>query len=232
VSRQRASWRVIREELVRRIAVREWEPGTLIPGEETLAVEFGASRATVNRAMQDLASKGLIERKRKAGSRVAANPVREARFVIPLVRVEVEKAGAVYGYTLLSRQVVSASDIIRARLQLPANARLLHLRCLHLADRAPYQYEDRWISLDAVPSAQSADFETIGPNEWLVANAPFSDAEYAFFAAAASPDEAAALGLAAGAPVFVGERLTWLAGAPVTLVRMVHPPSHRVVTRL
>lgn len=228
----RTSWRDIREELMRRIAVREWGPGADIPGEETLAAEFGASRATVNRAMQDLASRGLVERKRRAGSRVAANPVREARFVIPLVREEVEKRGAQYGYSLLSRETVPAPEIVRARLQVPRGARFLHLRCLHLADRRPWQCEDRWICLDAVPSARTADFETIGPNEWLVANAPFSNAEYAFFADAASPDEAAALGLAAGTPVFVGERLTWLGDVPVTLVRMVHPPSHRVVTRV
>jgi GntR family histidine utilization transcriptional repressor len=232
VNGSRISWRDIREELMRRIAVREWAPGADIPGEEALAVEFGASRATVNRAMQDLAARGLVERKRKAGSRVVENPVREARFVIPLVRQEVEKVGAHYGYSLLSREIVAALEIVRARLQAPRGAKFLHLRCLHLADRRPYQYEDRWIALDAVPSAKSADFEAIGPNEWLVANAPFSNAEYAFFAAAASQEEALALGVTAGSPVFVGERLTWLAEAPVTLVRMVHPPSHRVVTRV
>ena len=83
-----------------------------------------------------------------------------------------------------------------------------------------------------VPAARDADFESVGPNEWLVANAPFSSAEYAFFAAAASTEEAAALGVVPGSPVFVGERLTWVGEAPVTLVRMVHPPSHRVVTRI
>lgn len=232
MSGPRVSWRDIREELMRRIAVREWPPGALIPGEERLAAEFGASRATVNRAMQDLAAKGLVERRRKSGSRVAQNPVREARFVIPLVRDEVEKVGAAYGYSLLACDKVSAPEIIRARLQTRRGVRFIHLRCLHLADRRPWQYEDRWISLDAVPIAEDADFETVGPNEWLVANAPFSHAEYAFFAAAASFEEAAALGLAPGSPVFVGERLTWLGDKPVTLVRMVHPPSHRVVTRI
>lgn len=217
---------------MRRIAVRDWAPGAPIPGEEALALEFGASRATVNRAMQDLAAKGLIERKRKAGSRVAENPVREARFVIPLVRQEVEKAGAGYSYSLLSREIETAPEIVRARLQVPRNARFLHVRCLHMADRRPWQYEDRWISLDTVPQAREADLETAGPNEWLIANAPFTSAEYAFFAAAASDDEATALDLVGGSPVFVGERLTWLGEAPVTLVRMVHPPSHRVVTRI
>ena len=229
---RRASWLEIREELSRRIVSRAWAPGSTIPGEEALASEFGAARATVNRALQDLARAGLLERKRKAGTRVTLHPVREARFAIPLVRHEVEAKGAAYGYTLLSREVAEAPGIVRARLGLSRDVRMLHLRCLHTADRAPYQYEDRWISLETVPAAAAEVFETVGPNEWLVEHAPFSHAEFAFFAAAATAEEAALLGLEGGAPVFVGERLTWLAEAPVTLVRMVHPPTHRMITRI
>lgn len=229
---RRSSWLDIRAELSRRIASREWRPGSAIPGEELLASEFGAARATVNRALQDLARAGLLERKRKAGTRVALHPVREARFAIPLVRHEVEGKGAVYGYTLLGRETAVAPGIVRARLGLSGDAPMLHLRCLHTADRAPYQYEDRWISLAAVPAAGSEGFENVGPNEWLVEHAPFSRAEFAFFAAAATAEEAPLLGLEPGTPVFVGERLTWLADAPVTLVRMVHPPTHRMVTHI
>jgi GntR family histidine utilization transcriptional repressor len=229
---RRNSWREIRDELSRRIAAREWRPGAVVPGEQALAAEFGAARATVNRALQELARAGVLERKRKAGTRVALHPVREARFIIPLVRQEVEAKGAAYGYVLLSRKITPPPELVRARLGLARDARLLHLRCLHTADRAPYQYEDRWIGLEAVPAAGDADFETIGPNEWLVENAPFSQAEFAFFAAAANEDEAALLGLRPGDPIFVGERLTWLGERPVTLVRLAHPPSHRMVTRI
>ena len=86
----RLSYRDISGEIVRRIAERVWEPGALIPGEQALSAEFGCSRATVNRALQDLARAGVLERRRKAGTRVSLNPVREARFVIPLVRQEIE----------------------------------------------------------------------------------------------------------------------------------------------
>lgn len=232
MSMQRLSYRDIRDEMARRIAEREWQPGALIPGEEALAVEFGAARATVNRALQELARQGLVERKRRAGTRVVEHPVREARFAIPLVRNEVEDAGASYAYRLLSREVAAAPELIAARLGLPAGADMLHVRVLHLADRAPYQYEDRWINLDAAPTARDEEFAEKGPNEWLVENAPFSHAEFRFFADAATPEEAALLSLQDGQPVFVGERLTWLAQKPITLVRMVHPPSHRMVTRL
>jgi len=228
----RLSYRDIGSEIVRRIADRVWEPGALIPGEQALAAEFGCSRATVNRALQDLARAGILERRRKAGTRDSLNPVREARFVIPLVRQEIEAKGAAYGYRLLGCEAPRVGEELRGRLGLGRRAPMLHVRCLHFADGAPYQYEDRWINLDAVPAAGKVSFDAVSPNEWLVTNAPFSRAEFIFRAARAGEEEAALLGLPPGEAVFVAERLTWLADKPVTFVRMVHPPSHRIVTEL
>ena len=229
---RRTTFRDIKSELERRIARRVWPPGATIPGEEALAAEFGVARATVNRAVQELARSGIVELKRKSGTRVALYPVREARLSIPRVRKEIEAKGAAYAYSRLSRAVVTAPDFLRARLALPASAKVLHLRCLHLADRAPFQFEERWINLDAVPEARDEAFEEIGPNEWLVENAPFSRAEFAFRAARAGRDEAALLQVVEGEAVFVAERMTWLADKPITFVRMVHPPGHRMVTEI
>jgi GntR family histidine utilization transcriptional repressor len=225
-----ASFRAIKQELERRIATRQWLPGAIIPGEEDLAREFGSARATVNRALQELARAGVVERKRKAGTRVALHPVREARFVIPLVRQEIEAGGGVYRYALLSRAVEPAPEIVRARLGI-AGA-LLHLRCLHLSDGTPFQYEDRWINPAAVPAALSESFAEAGPNDWLVRNAPFSRADFSFRAARASAAESEALGLPAAEAVFVAERATYVGEAPVTLVRLVHPPTYALHTSL
>lgn len=227
----RASFRDIRREMERRIASRIWQPGATIPGEEDLAREFGSARATVNRALQELARAGVVERKRKSGTRVSLYPVREARFVIPLVRQEIEAEGAAYRYALVSRDVERAPDLVRARLALD-DGEMLHLRCLHLADDAPWQFEDRWINLAAAPQARDADFAEMGPNEWLVMNAPFSRADFSFRAARANAEEARLLGLAEGEAVFVAERMTFLGEEPVTLVRMVHPPTYMLRTSL
>lgn len=227
---RRNSFRDIKAELERRISRRVWEPGATMPGEEALAAEFGAARATVNRALQELARSGLIERKRKSGTRVALHPVREARFAIPLVRAEIEASGAAYEYRLIERREEEAPDRLRDRLGLADRARVIHVRCLHLADARAYQYEDRWINLAAVPAAAGEPFETASPNEWLVANAPFSRAQFAFGAGIASFEEAEALQLAASDAVFLAERTTWIAERAITFVRMVHPSSHRVVT--
>jgi len=225
-----ATFRAIKEEMERRIATRQWAPGATIPGEEELAREFGSARATVNRALQELARAGVVERKRKAGTRVALHPVREARFVIPLVRQEIEADGAAYRYVLLSREVEEAPELVRARLGV--SGRLLHLRCLHFADEAPFQFEDRWINTSVVPTALDQTFADLGPNEWLVHNAPFSRADFSFRAARASRQEADVLGLAAEEAVFVAERITFIGDNPVTLVRMVHPPTYVLRTSL
>ncbi len=227
----RSSYRAIRDEISRRIASRVWLPGALIPGEEALSVEFGAARATVNRALRELAEAGLIERRRKAGTRVALHPVREARFVIPLVRQEIEARGATYQYRLLFSETIKAPALIRARLGLSADAPLRHVRALHLADRRPYQVEDRYIVLETVPAAKDADFTDTGPNEWLVETAPFTHAEFTFHADSAGA-ESELLNVEKGAPVFVGERITWLGEKPITLVRMIHPATYRMITKL
>jgi GntR family histidine utilization transcriptional repressor len=228
----RLSFRDIKAELARRISERVWAPGALIPGEQALAQEFGAARATVHRAMQELARAGIVERRRRAGTRVALHPVREARFVIPIVRREVEAKGAIYQYRLLSRNNLPAPEVVTTRLSLPPHADMLRVRCVHLADRTPYQFEDRWISLEAVPEAREERFEETGPNEWLVTHAPFSRAEFTFCAARASAEESTLLHLPEAEAVFVAERVTWLKDKPVTLVRLVHPPSHRIVTEI
>ena len=63
-------WRSVHDEVLRRIHAREWAPGSLIPNEADLALEFGCARSTVNRALRTLAEAGLLDR-RRAGSAMA-----------------------------------------------------------------------------------------------------------------------------------------------------------------
>jgi len=48
----------------------EHAPGAILPGELELAVQFGASRNIVREAIKVLAGKGLVESRKKAGTRV------------------------------------------------------------------------------------------------------------------------------------------------------------------
>lgn len=221
----------VKNEILRRIRSRVWAPGALVPGEIELAENFGVARGTVNRAMRELTEQGYLERKRKGGTRVRPSPLRAARFEIPIVRAEIESIGAAYGYRLLRRGAAYPSAGLKLRFAPATRQRLLHLECLHLADGKPFQLEERWISLGALPQARDADFSKLGPNEWLVQTVPYTDVEIAFEARAASALAARQLAVKAGEPLFTTLRTTWLKGVALTHVRLSFHKGYRMVTR-
>ena len=61
----------------------------------------------MNRALSDLAEAGVLERKRKAGTRVALLPVRKATLDIPVIRAEVSGRGQTYAYRLLLSELAT-----------------------------------------------------------------------------------------------------------------------------
>lgn len=225
------TYRDVKADILEKITQGTWPPGGLIPGEMELAATYGCARATVNRAMRELADDGIIERKRKAGTRVRMAPVRQARFGIPLVRQEIVDQGAEYRYALVAKNECAAPDWLRARLKLEQKGRALHLVCMHYADGIPYQYEDRWINLDVAPDAAEADFSESGPNEWLVAAIPFSKAEISFLAVQADDELAQHLNCTTGDALFQTERSTWWEGRAITFVRLTFRRGHRMTTQ-
>ena len=227
----KTAFREVRDDLRRRIVEGEWGLGRLIPNEVDLAAEYGCARTTVNRALRELAEEGLVERKRKAGTRVRAAPLRRAQFTIPVIAEEVRAEGADYGYALVEQCRAELPGDVARHLSLPGGTPALHVRCLHLADGKPYVFEDRWINLRAIPQAADADFAQDRPTEWLVAAVPFSEVEISFSATAADAELARHLGAGAGDPLFRMERTTWWAGKTVTHVRLTYRPGHQMTTR-
>lgn len=223
-----AGWEEIRAEVMARIRSRAWAPGALIPGEEALALEFGVARATVNRALSELARTGVLERRRKAGTRVAMMPVRKATLDIPVIRAEVEARGETYGLRLLRLEITRPPLSVSVRLAMDS-VQMVHLRTLHLASGRPFVVEDRWLNRKVLPDPMP-DFAEISANEWLVAHVSFTTGDIAFSAEAASGAEAEALAVPEGTAVFVTERCTWSPDAPITWVRLVHAPGYRLST--
>jgi len=222
----------IQTEVLHRIRARVWRPGDLIPSEVALAAEFGCARATVNRALRELAETGILERRRKAGTRVSPDPVHKATFDIAVIRREIEALGGVYRHAILQKAHVLAPSFIQALMKLDIHAETLHIRTLHLSNDQPYLYEDRWINMAAVPGIRSADFSRVSVNEWLVQNAPLSGGEITFLAKNADEAEAEALDTTVGKALFVTERLTRIKQVSVTFVRLAYAPGYRMTTRL
>ncbi|PLW75695.1 GntR family transcriptional regulator [Cohaesibacter celericrescens] len=224
------SWTQIREELLRRINERVWQPGSLIPNESELAEEFQCARTTVNRALRELASAGIVTRKRKAGTRIAINPPHKAILTIPIIREEVEAKGALYRHTILQRVKRSLPAFLSGAFRVSEDTTLLYTETMHFSDNRPFIFEERYTSLAAVPSFDALDLDSISINEWLVQNAPYSGGELSFFATQADAKLARNFDIAEGSALFATERSTWNQDQPITHVRLVYMPGYRMRT--
>lgn len=228
----RNSWAEIRDRIHGRILDRTYRPGDKLPRDEDIATELGCARSTVQRAMRDLSDAGIVERKRKGGTQVRADPVTRATLDIPITRKEVEQRGGVYGYQLLHQGVEETTPRVRANFSLHQSRPMLHVEALHLADHRPYILEDRWICTETAPDILDVDLSAQSANEWLVRNKPYSRCDLRFYAIEADKKIASELDAPIGAALFVMERTTWIDAAPITTVRAVARPGYQLLTQI
>lgn len=208
----------IRADIEARIRSGEWPAGHRIPTEAELKEKWGCARMTVHKAVSALAAEGLVQRNRKGGTTVALPRVHAAILRIPDIRSQTEARGLRYDYRLLADERrppccvhlgSEGHDLGRSRF----------LRSLHLADGRALLLEERQIFLDCIPEAESADLTTTPPGTWLLAHAPWTDAEHRISAIAADGLVAQALDLEPGAPCLLLERRTWRGDGTITIAR-------------
>ena len=175
---------------------------------------------------------GLLDRRRKAGTRVAPNPVRRARLDIPVIRDEIEAKGFEPRHTMLLREVCPPPPDIRARMGTAPDKTLLHLQTLYTANGTPYVFEDRWINSSAVPTVVDETFAEISPNEWLVREVPFEGGDFTFSAMSSTTAEARVLSCPERVGLFVLERTTWNSSGTITSVRLIFHQGYQLHTEL
>lgn len=225
------TWQAIRADVLSRIRSGEWAPGALIPTEQDLALQMGCARATVNRALRDLADSGIIERRRKVGTRVTARPTRRTRLDMPALRDEIEALGAEYGYRLTEAVIEPPMESAARALQVTDDRGVMLVRATYLADKQPYCCEMIWLNPRVLPDLDRTEFEVQSPHEWLARNVPVTQAKFAILSESASAATAQQLGLAPGTPVLVIERTNSCEGVPVSYSRQFYPPRHRLTLR-
>ena len=151
-------------------------PGDRIPTERELMQQYGCARMTVHRAISDLADKGLILRRKKAGSFVAPPHVQTAVLEIPDIAAVIAARRAIYRFELIEAARRHADTLTEAVDLADFKGDVLVLDGLHVADGLPFAFEHRVISLAAAPEAETADFSREGPGGWLLGHIPWTQA--------------------------------------------------------
>lgn len=211
----------IRSDIESRIFSGRWPPGYRVPNEHELTARYACSRMTVNKVLSDLAARGIIERRRKAGSFVAKPTVQSAVLRIPDIKAEVEGLGYRYRYELLLLKRRHATRADQELMQLGPKHDVIEFRCRHWANQQPFAYEHRFLNVTAVPQALAQDFAVEPPGTWLRNHVPWSEAEHSIFAEDADAEATQALRVAKGAACLVVQRRTWRGGEMITHVRTV-----------
>ena len=227
----RLSWKDVRDEIHEAILSGRYGPGDRLPRDADIADDLNCARSTVQRAMQDLFNNGLVERRRKGGTRVRSEPVTRATLDIPITRREIEQKGGRYGHQLIHCTQADAPRAVMATFELTKTHPMLRVEALHLSDGRPYIFEDRWISLDTVPEITGVDLTTQSANEWLVLNRPYNRCDLRFYANSANSRVADLLQIETGAALLVVERTTWIDNAPITTVQAITRPGYQLLTR-
>jgi len=201
----------IRSDIEARITSGEWAPGTRIPFEHELMRTWTCSRMTVNKALTALQTAGLIERRRKAGSFVAAPRLSSMVLDIPDLEAEAHARGESYQFRLLSRREVDDQ---------------LELTGVHVTGGRPLCHEYRVIDLATVPEARDADFSVVPPGTWLLKQVPWSEARTTIGAIQAGKTVGGLLDLDPHTACLRVDRTTWRDGRIVTVVEQVFDGAH------
>ena len=209
----------IRREMEARILSGELPPGARLPVEHELMRHYGCARMTVSKALSALASAGLIDRRKGAGSFVARPRVHSMVLDVPDLAAEVAARGEHYTYRLLARAERPAAS--PAEEPLARGATLLETRSLHIAGAMPLALEQRLVSLAAVPAIAAADLATESAGAWLLRHIPWTEAETRIAAVAADSEAARLLQLPLGAACLSVERATWRGAERITQVRQL-----------
>jgi GntR family histidine utilization transcriptional repressor len=204
-----------------------WPPGHRLPVELELTATYRCSRMTVSKVIGELVRAGLVERRRRAGSFVAAPRSQAAVLQIEDIRCEVEALGQAYRYQLMARRERRATRAEEGLFGVSAGSPILAVEGLHFAGAKRFCHETRLINLASVPFAAKEPFSSIAPGPWLIAHVPWSEAEHRIRAIACDATSARALRIGQGTACLAIERRTWRAGSPVTHVKLVYPGEAR-----
>lgn len=215
----------IKNAITEKINSGEWQPGHMIPSENQLAAELGASRMTINRPLRELTAEGLLKRVHGVGTFVA-EPLRHASLIeLRSIADEIKSQGKRHRAEVLSLKAIKARGDVAARMVIEKGSLLFHVVIVHYQDEVPIQLESRYVNAAKVPDFIDVDFAGITTTDYLISQIRPDEMEH--IVQAIMPDEfiATHLAIPSDEPCLKLKRRTWEGGVIVTAVDMIYPSS-------
>jgi GntR family transcriptional regulator len=203
----------LRQELEARIMAGEWSRSDTFPTEEGLCEEYGISRGTVRRALEELSRKGLLYRKPGKGSFV-----KEPRLMLRLERplsysMDMLDRGLTPGAKLISVRVTAPDQQLARDLHLVPGEKVVEVRRVRLADSLPTMVTSSSIPLKYCNGLQNDDLSPHSLSLFDVLRQKYgirmAYCEGQLVPVIATDEEALSLEVARGSPLFEMRTITF-----------------------
>ena len=216
-------YRQIRDRLVHSLQAGEWRPGEAIPSEIDLAARYGVSQGTVRKAIDALSAENLLVRRQGRGTFVASH--QEARAQIRFLRLRPDDGGEPRQPSsrfLECRRLRAPLEIARA-LEMRAGDAAVTIRRLLEFDAEPIVLEEIWLPGSTFRGLTAERLTAYSGPLYALLETEFGTrmirASERLRAVAAGEAEAAALGVAAGEPLLLVDRVSLTYGDKPVEVR-------------
>jgi GntR family transcriptional regulator len=200
-------YRQVKGHLVQRLIDGLWPPGLAIPSEGQLAQELGVSQGTVRKALDEMAAENLLVRRQGRGTYVAEHD--EQRILFQFFKIVPDQGPPSFPDSrLLSAEETPANPDEITALGLQAKARVIRIRRLRFIRTDPLIVEDISLPAALFPGLAGGDI----PNNLYALFATrhgvtVASARERLKATSLSAVDAAALGVSAGEPALLIDRL-------------------------
>lgn len=218
-------YQMVKDYIVERIRSGEWPEDHRVPSENDFVRDLGVSRMTVNRALREMTSEGILRRVQGLGTFVAGFQSQSELLELRNIADEITARGKRHSAELLSLEEIPVNGENARALCLEDGAMAYHTVMVHFEDGQPIQYEDRLVNPEVAAGYLDQDFTTLTPNEFLMRAAPLGEVEHIVEAVNAAPAIREKLNMQPEEGCLLLHRRTWSGGRVASRAWLYHPGS-------
>ena len=213
----------IRQFVLEKVDSGAWPEGFRVPSETELAALFGTARMTVHGALRELAAAGVLLRRPRAGTRVAARRPQSTLLEVRNIHDEIIERGHRHTAVVHRLEAESCDLATATELAVAPGSPVFHSVIVHCENGRPIQLEDRYVKQSFAPGYLGQDYTRVTPNEYLMGLGPLDEVEHVIQALLPDRPTRQLLKIPEGEPVLQVRRRTWSGGSVVTSARLIHP---------
>ncbi len=205
--------------------------GDRLPSEADLVRDYGVSRTTARRALDELRRRGLVLREPGRGTFLVSPRLHSNLAYLHSFSEEIERWGYRPGARLVLQKEIGADKEVSEHLSVSPGEKVLYVRRLRLADEQPIFVCDSHLPVTRFPALLEADYGSVSLHRLVEESTGLRvmRARQWIGAAAVPADVAQLLEIEAGTPALKVERVALLEGeAPVeNVTAFFHPGRYK-----